>query len=57
MSQLEHNLRRSFAEVKKEILEVKNQVLKLAEGLEKIEVVVSELKAKKTVKKSSGRKR
>jgi len=50
---LERNLKRSFAEVRRDILEVKNQVLKLAEMQEKLEIHVQELKKASTVKKSS----
>lgn len=48
---LENNLRKSFADVRKDILEIKNQVLKLAEAQEKLEVKVSELKPKKRKRK------
>ncbi len=51
---LENNLRISFAEVRKDILEIKNQIIQLAEGIEKVEAQVSELKS---VKKSSRKRK
>ena len=47
---LENNIRKSFAGVRKDILEIKNQMLRLAESLEKIEAQVSEMK-KRPVKR------
>ena len=44
---LQDNLKRSFAEVRQDILEIKNQILKLAESQEKLEVQLSEYKKKK----------
>ena len=53
---LERNLRISFAEVRKEILEIKNEILKLAERQEKLEAEVSESKVK-SVNKTSKKKK
>jgi len=53
---LERNLRISFSEVRKEILEVKNEILKLAERQEKLEAEISESKAKPASKTSKKRK-
>ena len=56
---LEENLRKSFAEVRKDILEIKNQVLKLAEAQERLEAGISKKSkpAKKPAKKSSRKKK
>ena len=53
---LERNLKISFAEVRKDILEVKNEILKLAERQEKLEADISAL-GKKPAKKTSKKKR
>jgi len=52
---LERNLKISFAEVRKEILEVKNEILKLAERQEKLEAEISE--SKMPAKKPSRKKK
>ena len=54
MGRIESNLRRSFSEVKKEILDIKNQILKLAENQEKLEANFQdccEIKPAKRVRK------
>jgi len=54
MNQFEANIVNSFKEVKKDILELKSQVLSLAERHERLESIIDELrgkKAKKSVKK------
>ena len=50
---LESNLRKSFREVRKDILEIKNQILRLAENQEKLEAV---LVKKATPKKKTSKK-
>jgi len=47
---LERNLRNSFAQVRKEILEVKNQILRLAERQQELAEMISK-KEKKTGKR------
>tara|TARA_Y100000034_G_C6646259_1_gene282707 strand:+ start:180 stop:491 length:312 start_codon:yes stop_codon:yes gene_type:complete len=47
MSRIENNIKRSFRGVKNDILELKNQILMLAEGQEKLGVLFSERKEKK----------
>lgn len=42
---LERNIRKAFQGVKKDILEIKNQILKIAETQEKIEAEIEELKS------------
>jgi len=44
MNRIEKNLRKSFAEVKKDIIEIKNQILIIAEGQEKIQAEIDELR-------------
>ena len=41
MNQLELNIRKSFAEVRKDIIEIKNQILRLAEGQEDLAKMLS----------------
>jgi len=41
MNQLELNIRKSFAEVRKDIIEIKNQILRLAEGQEELAKMIS----------------
>jgi len=56
MTQFENNIRESFRGVKKDILEVKNQILKLAEEQQKIvEMILKE--SKKTSKKKTSKKK
>jgi len=56
MTQFENNIRESFRGVKKDILEVKNQILKLAEERQKIvEMILKE--SKKTSKKKTSKKK
>ena len=52
MDKLETNIINSFRRVREEILELKDQILRLAEKQEKIEVLVDELRSK-AVKKGS----
>ena len=58
---LENNVKRSFQDVKKDILEIKNQLLNLAETQEKLITQFEELKNKKTskpvAKKKTSKKR
>jgi len=54
MNQFEANIIKSFKDVRKDILELKSQLLSLAESHEKLESIVADLKkskAKKPVKK------
>jgi hypothetical protein len=53
----EDNIRRSFQGVKKDILEIKNQLLKLAEMQEKLVTELEEMKSEKTVAKPKAKKR
>ena len=52
---IETNLKKSFSEVRKDILEIKDQILRLAEQQEKLESAITESK-KKPVKKKKAKK-
>jgi hypothetical protein len=56
---LEQNIRRAFQGVKKDILEVKDQLLKVAETQEKLMAEFEELKkqTKKPAKKKTSKKK
>jgi len=55
MNQFEANVVNSFKQVKKDILELKDQLIRLAEGQEKLEALISE-KTKNSKKVSKKKK-
>ncbi len=56
MNGIEQKIARSFQGVKRDILEIKDNLLRLAENQEKLEAIIEELRNKHNLKKAFKKK-
>jgi len=57
MNTFENNVVRSFKSIKRDILELKGELLKVAENQEKIDSIIDDLSKQKSIKKKGSGKR